>query len=142
MNYLKRGGLMKNKIKVVIILILFLLCASGSGAEDKFGVKVYAGAKLDKDTSTWISESFSSEAFCYRTSDSVEKVVEFYKKEPGMNFVGSTKEGGMFKKDKIDITIQSPWQDMKTGQLMKDTFISIVRQSEGSQTYDESGEEK
>jgi hypothetical protein len=132
---------MKSKLQLILIVMLFLLSASASGAEEKFGVKVYIGAKLDKDISAWISESFSAEAFCYRTSDSVEKVVEFYKKETGMEFMGSTKEGGMFKKGEIDITIQSPWQDMKTGQLMKDTLISVVKQSEGTPIENKGAEE-
>jgi len=30
------------------------------------------------------------------------------------------------------VTIQSPWMNMSTGAMMKDTLVSIVRQPEGS----------
>jgi hypothetical protein len=42
--------------------------------------------------------------------------------------MGESKEGAMFKKGNIDITIQNPWMDMKSGRMMKDTLISIVKQ--------------
>jgi hypothetical protein len=111
--------------------VFFLFVAPALFAEEKFGVKVYEGAKLDKQTSTQVSEAFSIEAFCYRTGDSLDKVVAFYKKEPGLEFMGGgkgdAKEGAMFKKGDVDITIQNPWMDMKTGQLTKDTLITIVK---------------
>ena len=34
---------------------------------------------------------------------------------------------GMFKKGGVNITVQSPWMNMKTGQHMTDTLISIVK---------------
>jgi len=33
----------------------------------------------------------------------------------------------MFKKGDINITVQNPWMDMKTGQHRTDTLISIVK---------------
>jgi len=117
---------------IVLAVTVVALAAAALVAEDKFGVKVYEGAKLDKDTSARLSEAFSVEAFCYRTSDSLEKVVAFYKKQPGLESMGEGKkganEGAMFKKGDVDITIQNPWMDMTTGQLTKDTLISIVKQ--------------
>lgn len=41
--------------------------------------------------------------------------------------MGGNEEGAMFKKGDIDITIQNPWIDMKTGNIMKVTLISIVK---------------
>jgi len=38
-----------------------------------------------------------------------------------------TGEGALFKKGKINVTLQSPWMNMKTGAMMKDTLISIVQ---------------
>lgn len=114
------------KPRIMAVLALAMLAAA-AGAEERFGVKVYEGAKLDKETSAAVSEAFSVEAFCYRTSDSLEKVVGFYKKEAGLEFMGESKEGAMFKKGKVDVTIQNPWMNMQTGQLIKETLISIVR---------------
>jgi hypothetical protein len=121
---------MKNKIRLALAVTLIALFAVALGAEEKLGVKVYEGAKLDEALSAWASESFSAEAFCYRTNDSLEKVVAFYKNEPGLELMGESKEGAMFKKGDVDITIQNPWQNIKTGQLMKDTLISILKYKE------------
>jgi hypothetical protein len=118
---------MKSKIKLALAVALIAFCAAALSAEEKFGVKVYEGAKLEKEISEWTSETFSIQAFCYSTNDSVEKVVAFYKKEPGLELMGETKEGAMFKKGDVDITIQNPWQNPKTGQLIKTTLISIVK---------------
>ena len=98
-----------------------------AGAEEKFGVKVYDGAKYDASTSKTLSESMSIHAACYRTNDGVAKVVAFYKKQAGLESMGESKEGAMFKKGDVDITIQNPWMDMKSGKMMKDTLISIVK---------------
>ena len=124
---------MKNKIKIVLALTLIALCAAALGAEEKFGVKVYEGAKLDEALSKWVSESFSLEAFCYRTNDSLEKVVAFYKKEPDLKLMGESKESAMFKKGDVDITIQNPWLDAKTGQMIKETLITIAKYKTGHQ---------
>ena len=124
---------MKSKAKSLLVVTLLALTVAASAAEEKLGVKVYEGAKLDKDASAWVSESFSVEAFCYRTADSLDKVVAFYKKEPGLEFMGEGKEGAMFKKGDVDVTIQNPWMNMKTGQLTKDTLITIAKQKANGQ---------
>lgn len=56
--------------------------------------------------------------------------MDFYKNLPDFKLVGSTKEGGMFQKGNIDVTIQSPWMNTKTGKMIKDTVISIVKRNE------------
>jgi hypothetical protein len=120
------------KISATVIVLLFagLVVAR---AEEKFGVKVYAGAKFDAATSKSVSESMSINAACYRTNDGVAKVVEFYKKQPGAKYIGGDKESAMVKKGDVDITVQNPWMNMQTGQLMKDTLISIVKQLQESE---------
>jgi hypothetical protein len=114
------------KIMTVVALLL-LVSVMNAGAEEKFGIEVYSGAKYDEGTSKNVSESFSVNAACYRTNDNVAKVVEFYKKQPGLEFMGGDKESAMFKKGDVDITIQNPWMHMKSGEMMKDTLISIVK---------------
>jgi ABC-type glycerol-3-phosphate transport system substrate-binding protein len=114
----------------VMMVLAVAALAAALVAEEKFGVKVYEGAKADKETTAAVSEAFSMEAFCYRTADGLEKVVAFYKKEPGLEFVGESKEGAMFRKGNVDVTIQTPWMNMKTGQLMKDVLITIVRREQ------------
>jgi hypothetical protein len=112
---------------MMLIAVLLLVSVITAGAEDKFGVKVYDAAEFDAATSKNVSESMSIKASCYRTNDSVSKVIEFYKKQPGLELMGGDKESALFKKGDVDITIQSPWMDMKTGKMMKDTLISIVK---------------
>jgi hypothetical protein len=124
---LKREEPVKSATRVTPAVALLALAIVLSAAEEKFGVKVYEGAKPDKETSEAVSQTMSVEAFCYRTTDSVDKVITFYKKEPGLEFLGGDKQNGMFKKGDVDVTIQNPWMNMKTGQLTKDTLISIVK---------------
>ena len=112
---------------MAFVAVLFFAGLITAGAEEKFDVKIYDGAKHDVSTSKTVSESMSINAACYRTNDSVAKVVEFYKKQPGMQYMGGDKESAMFKKGDIDITIQNPWMDMKNGKMIKDTLITIVK---------------
>ena len=69
----------------------------------------------------------SINASCYRTNDDIAKVIEFYKKQAGLEFMGGSQEGAMFKKGNMDITIQNPWMNMQSGMMMKDTLITIVK---------------
>ena len=119
---------MRSRMTLALAVTLLALGIVVSAAEERFGVKVYEGAKLDTATSKATSEAMSIEAFCYRTSDSLDKVVAFYKKEPGLNYIGGDKESAMFKKGEVDVTIQNPWMDMKTGQLAKETLITFAKQ--------------
>lgn len=143
----EQGGFAMKKGILVVLSIAFVLFIFGSAlAEEKFGVKVYDGAKYDAATSKALKESMSLNAHCYRTSDTASKVIEFYKKQPGLKLMGpATKEGALFQRCKevlneytktkipqcdLDITIQNPWMDMKTGKMNKDTLISIVKRGE------------
>jgi len=99
-------------------------------AEEKYGITVYTGAKHDSGASEFLKQ-MSPQSAAYRTGDSVDKVINFYKKQAGFTLVGDpTKEGAMFRKGKMDVTIQSPWMDTSTGKIMQDTLISIVTRPE------------
>ena len=110
------------------IAALALLAAIGSAiAEERLGVAVYPGAKYDADTSKAVKDMVKGEAACFTTADAVAKVAAFYQAQ-GLKPVGDVaKEGAMFRKAGVDVTIQSPWMNMKTGTMMKDTLVSIVR---------------
>jgi hypothetical protein len=123
---------MRMKAWTVFLAVVCIVGAGLAGTQDAFGVKVYTGAKPDEGSTQFLKDSMNLDALCYRTADSVAKVVEFYKSQPGLTLVGETSEGGMFKAGDIDITIQSPWMDMKTGTMNKDTLISIVKNKEES----------
>jgi hypothetical protein len=111
----------------MLIIVLLLLSVITAGAEEKFGVQVYSGVKFDAAVSKNVSESTSSNAACYRTNDSVAKVAEFYKKQPKMEYTGGEKVAAAFTNGQVDVTIQNPWMDMKTGKMMTDTLITIMK---------------
>jgi putative sterol carrier protein len=110
----------------VVVMVLLAAISGGAGAAEQLGVQVYTGAKSEPAAAKAITEMMpGSKAFCYTTSDGVDKVVAFYKKQ-GLNYMGGDKENAMFKKGKVDVTVQRPWMDMATGKLNQSTLISIV----------------
>lgn len=119
---------MNQKRIIMLVTVLLLLSVITAGAEEKFGVKVYGGAKYDAATSKNVSETLSINAACYRTNDSVAKVAEFYKKQPGMKYTGGEKVGAGFSNGAVNVTIQNPWMNMINGKMMTDTLITIVKQ--------------
>lgn len=82
----------------------------------------------------------------YRTADDVARVAAFYRGQAGVRAMGeAAKDSAAFSagcKEAFDavlkkkvatgcalqITVQSPWMDMKTGKRMPDTLVSIVKQ--------------
>ena len=118
---------MKRKGLFVLVFALIILSGSALAGPDNFGMPVYPGATHDATTSSAVKQMIKAEATCYRTKDSVQKVVAFYKKQDGMTTTIADDKNAMIKKGKIDITVQSPWMDMKTGKLNNDTLVSIVK---------------
>ena len=108
---------------LTLTLLFTLMLAS---AEDKWGVKVYDGAKYDADTTAFVAQ-MGGQAACYRSSDSLAKLVAFYSKLPGVAVIHTGDKGAMFKLNGVNITLQSPWMNMKTGVRNTDTLISIVK---------------
>jgi hypothetical protein len=127
MSRKRRFGLKTISLTLMAAVVLTLGLGLAA-AEEKLGVQIYEGAKYDETVSQFVNEAMHVEAYCFRTNDSVAKVTEFYKKQPGFEYTGGDETGGMFKKGEITITIQNPWMDMKTGKTIKDTLISIVKQ--------------
>ena len=119
---------MNRKRIIMLVTVLLLLSVVTADAEEKFGVKVYSGAKYDAAVSKNVSDTISINAACYRTNDSVVKVAEFYKKQPGMKYTGGEKVSSAFSNGVVDVTIQNPWMNMMTGKMMTDTLITIVKQ--------------
>ena len=116
---------MRTKICLLTLCILAIMIDIGT-AEGQYGIIVYPGAKYDSGISEFLKQ-MSSKSAAYRTSDSVAKVVDFYKKQAGFKLVDNpTKEVAFFRKSNVDVTIQSPYLNTKTGNMMHDTLISIV----------------
>ena len=119
---------MNNTKRLAILVIgLVAVVAAAQEIQDVFGVPVYPGAKLDETTTKFLTEDMGMEAKAFRTADPVAKVAAFYKAK-GLTEIMVGDEGAMYKKgDTVDVTIQNPWQNMKTGGMEKDTLISIVK---------------
>jgi hypothetical protein len=112
----------------LLLAMMFSLIASVY-AEEIFGIQVYPGAKLDSESTQFLKDSLNMNGAAYRTTDSVAKVSAFYKGQKVLAVVSEKKEGAMFMKGsyELTITIQNPWRNMKTGQQMTDTLISIAK---------------
>lgn len=115
---------MKGKRILALLAVLFFACVFSAKAEDKFGVKVYDGAKFDAARSKGVSLLWSIDTACYHTSDSLEKVTKFYKNQPGMKDMSGSKETPIFRKGNVQVTIENPWYDTN-GKKMTDTLITI-----------------
>ena len=109
-----------------LLSLLLLFTLMRASAEDKWGVKVYDGAKYDADTSAFVAQ-MGGQAACYRSADSLNKAIAFYSKLPGVTVIHTGEKGAMFKLNGVSITLQSPWMNMKTGVRNSDTLISIVK---------------
>lgn len=114
----------------------------------KLGIAVYPGAKHDARTTQGLRSSMGVDGAAYRTTDNLDKVAAFYKKQSGVRPLGdATRESAVFgfackeeyiallKKKMvtgcdINITVQNPWMDMATGNMVSDTLITVVRQTE------------
>jgi hypothetical protein len=110
--------------------LAWLVAIGAARAADALGVPVYAGARPEAGAAKLITEMMpGAKAFCYTTGDSVEKVAAFYKKQ-GLSYMGGDAQNAGFRKGQIDVTLQRPWMDAKTGKLNQSTLISIVQRPE------------
>lgn len=92
-----------------------------------------------------LRDSMQLTAAAFRTNDGAAKVAAFYEKQNGMRKMpGATAEQALFsagckaefnpylKKEShqcgYQVTVQNPWMDMKSGKLVRDTLITIVKQ--------------
>ena len=114
-------------MKTLVLVILISLFAFSTYAAETFGLVVYPGAKEDSATTKFVNEQLQMMGSCFRTSDSLTKVVDFYSKQQGLTKVNVDKETAMFSKGEVNITVQNPWMDMQTGAMAKDTLISIIK---------------
>jgi hypothetical protein len=117
--------------RMSIAVVLFMLSASYTVAEERLGVIVYPGATYDQALTKLLKKSPSVEGAVYRTDDTLAEVAVFYRKQ-GLIFLRlgePTKERARFKKTdtNVDVILQNPWKDPRTGATMKGTLIMIIR---------------
>lgn len=132
---------MKKAILITVLLTL-IPAVMELGAEERFGLEVYKGAKYEESASEFLQQT-GIKAFCYRTNDELAAVIAFFKGNEGLYLISEDDSGAFFRRcageayNKIfdrmvprdcdlDITIQSPWMNMKTQKINSDTLISIT----------------
>lgn len=117
-----------------------------TAAAQPAGIAVYPGAKPDAATTDFLRRQMGVEGSAYRTGDALQKVAAFYQAQPDVQPMGEpTKDSAAFvagckeefnavMKKKMTtgcthhVTVQNPWMDMKTGKMVQDTLVSIVKQ--------------
>jgi hypothetical protein len=116
-------------LKKTIVMGLAALWIGAAGAEQLHGVEVYPGSKPDAATTQFLKEGLKMNGQAFVTTDGVDKVTAFYAKQPGLkqNPGADAKQSG-FSGNKVMVTVQNPWADMKTGKVNNTTLVSIVQQ--------------
>lgn len=110
-------------MKKQLAALLSILAASTPLAAKE--VPVYPGARADAAVAADLKKQMNIEGTFYRTGDSVAKVRAFYRKHL-KEFGAANDEGATFTGDKVMVTVQNPWMDLKSGNLQNDTLISVV----------------
>ena len=122
---------MRYRMIVSLVLIAVLAAAAVLGAEH-FGVPVYPGAKQDAEETAFLRKIGVEQGFFYRTAERPDKVVAFYLKQPGLTSLGHDAQGGRFVMQAGDrtvyITVESPWQPSRGGDVRRDTKILLVKE--------------
>ncbi len=110
------------------------------------GVSVYPGSVYDAETTAFLRENMGLRAGAYQSGDNARNILSFFEKA-GLKQIHADENGGVLKRCQeeynpylkktmstgecdVEITIQSPWRDMTTGELRQNTLISIVDTSE------------
>ena len=116
---------MRNLIGIGLAAVSLSFAAA---AETQHGVTVYPGAKADTEVAAQLKKAMKIDAKTYRTSDSVEKVAQFYRDQKLKQMPGADAQQAGFTGPGVHVTIQNPWMDMKSGKMNNDTLVSIVKQ--------------
>lgn len=112
-------------MRTLLAVGLAALYIGTAAAESQLGVEVYPGARSAPEVAKVLKEKMRITALTYTTTDSVEKVSAFYRKQPVKEIGVGDKEGATFSGNAAMVTVQNPWMDMNTGKVNNDTLISI-----------------
>ncbi len=113
------------KVKsVLLIAAVVTTLVMLAGAQEKFGVKIYPGAK-EFPVAEQALANMGITAGCYRTGDSKEKVAAFYRQQPGLRQTSQTDVLFEFEGMGVKMEIDSPWVDTSNFSSQRDTLICI-----------------
>jgi len=109
--------------------------ASGESGSAKtfehFTVKIYPGAQLDAEQTKYAKDILGVEEYCYRTQESLNKVIAYYEKLGGLVCLSSDSNTALYTKDEegstVRLVIANPWTDPMTGKQRFDTLIQILK---------------
>jgi len=124
---------MRQVIVSTVVLFIILCAVITTRAQECHGIQVYPGAVLDTTVTNFLKRNAGTDGNCYLTSDSLDKVVAFYLKQPGLNYVASDKMSAFFLKDAGDgftiyVKIMNPWISPTTGEEIRTTEIMILKE--------------
>lgn len=98
-------------MKSTMLAVALILCAGGALAEEKLGIMVYPGAKLDAQNTEMVKQ-LAADGGCYRSNDPKAKLVDFYSKLAGVKPLlpppGVTSPAAVFQKGQnIQVRVQA-----------------------------------
>lgn len=117
---------MKMKKCVLAIGICLAITVGVVEAEQNNGIPIYPGAKYLSELSEFNQKLTTLKYAHYETGDSLNNVIGYYKGQPDILFFGSDEKSAVFRKGETALTLQTPWMDQMTGEMMKSTLISMT----------------
>ncbi len=117
---------MFQRTHLLMTAVALVMTLTASYAQQPSVAAVYPGAAKN-DGATELLKQMGLEGTAYTSSDPLTKVVAFYKGQKDLNATSVDDTGALFEGKDVNVTIQNPWMDGKTGQLTKSTLISIVK---------------
>jgi hypothetical protein len=119
--------------KVVASWALAALAAGAvaqGGAPSVAGIQLYPGASSSgvEASEKFIKGSGYPIVVCRHTPDSIQKVVDFYRRDKNLELGPGpiTDSAQFFGRAGNSMSITSPWVDLNTGTFNKDTLVCIV----------------
>jgi hypothetical protein len=120
----------KNALMSLTFSALATGITANAGPENVVGIRLYPGASNSnvEGSENVIKSSGYPIAVCRHTTDSLDKVVAFYRNDKQLSPMGepSKDNAGFFNKAGVSMSINSPWMNMKTFQMTNGTMICIA----------------
>jgi hypothetical protein len=113
-----------------LLALLASAVTAAAGGESVAGIQLYPGASSSnvEGTEKFLKDTGYPVAVCRNTTDSLEKVVAFYRSDKQLSPMGEPGKdnAGFYNKAGASMSINSPWINMKTFQMTNGTMICIA----------------
>lgn len=115
---------MARVLRAAAVAVFAIALSSGiAGAAQKMGVEVYPGAKQLPSKSAYVkAKARVPDAFCYRTSDGADAVVQFVQRQAGFRAL----EPYLLRRASVDVVVHPPTTDPKTGVTSPTVFCIMT----------------